>query len=143
MEDVSYPSNKYQVYVSYDHGKTFTLVAGAENANKGTNLLSSYPQSSKGGERITFQTKIPYDDLSGAPVEQKQNELFLYSKDSNTYERLTNFNENHCNLTEVYKLMQDYWGAENLLAEGITKGSNTQCILAAMKGLGGSYSGSK
>ena len=75
--------------------------------------------------------------------EQKQNELFLYSKDSNTYERLTNFNENHCNLTEVYKLMQDYWGAEDLLAEGITKGSNTQCILAAMKGLGGSYSASK
>lgn len=135
VKNVTNPSNKYQIYATYNNGASFVLPAGKDIANEGqVSLLSSYPQVSKRGKYITYQAKIPYKDPSDTPYGIKTSELYLYSKEIDATERLTSFNENYCNLTFVYEKMQDYWGADNLIAEGLTKASNTQCNLAAVLG---------
>lgn len=135
VKNVTNPSNKYQIYATYDHGASFVLPAGKDIANEGqVSLLSSYPQISHKGKYITYQAKIPYKDPSDTPYGMKTSELYLYSSKIDETERLTSFNENYCNLTYVYEKMKDYWGADNLTEEGVTKAANTQCNLAAILG---------
>jgi len=131
VPDVTVSSRKYQIYSTNDGGNTFKLVVGEDFANAAEySLLSSYPQVSNDGSFITFNGKIPYGYTTSPTV----TELFLYSSESGDLMRLTNFEQNKCNLTFVYEKMQEHWGAANLTAEGVTKASNTQCNFAAAQG---------
>jgi len=125
-------TSKYQVYVSYDNGATFSLPAGLAVANSQQYSMSgSYPQLSNLGNYLTFQAKIPHADIT---ADLKTNELFLYKKQGDMLAKLTDHNNNYCNLTDTWEFMKGYWGEANLTAEGLTKASNTNCNLVATLG---------
>jgi len=127
--------SNYQIFITKDEGSSFSMLTPADIVNEAS---SKYAQVSGDGTLVSFHgLNIQLENES--PSSSGAMEEWLYRCSDGQLHRITDFAGKECNKTLMFELMEEYWGSENLAAEGLTLDNlgngQTQCQFFASKGM--------